>query len=376
MRLRLGDAGEGAVAFGRSPAHEALRSLHVLVDIRHHPLHISWALEARARMPAALKAEVDAFAFWYLDRPLDLRRIWAFADLRSWEEELEALRAAPVEGFVEEMVHAALAGRGTGPLVPLERLRRSQTLQEQALARVEARHPPSAPVLRELTADPSRCRDRFVAFLSSYWDACIAPEWPALEALLMDDLARRGRAVSRHGLAATLEELSPHVRPADDGVTIHRPGRGSGSAPLDVVLSERDQVLLVPSHFVWPELTALLQRERRPGGESQTVLIVYAASHMQREGKPPVAPEKVLKLLRAAGDVTRLRILQLLAARPRSTHELAGLIALTDAAVSKHLKLLQDAGWIEPRRQSYYVYYHLVRESMTELSDSLAELLS
>ena len=131
----------------------------------------------------------------------------------------------------------------------------------------------------------------------------------------------------------------------------------------------------MPSHFVWPELTAVVQRDVRGGREQVTVLVVYALAEMQREGRAPVPPEDLLRLLRSAGDPTRLQVLQLLAARPRSTREIAGLIGLTEAAISKHLKLLQDAGWVAPQRQSYYVYYRLVRESVTDLSGGLEQML-
>jgi DNA-binding transcriptional ArsR family regulator len=66
----------------------------------------------------------------------------------------------------------------------------------------------------------------------------------------------------------------------------------------------------------------------------------------------------------------------LLAQRPRSTRELAGLIGLTEAAISKQLKPLQDAGWVTPQRRSYHVYYQLVRESLGDLSQGLEQMLA
>jgi hypothetical protein len=81
MRLRLHHMGVEPLAFGCSPAHEALRSLHVLTDIKHHPLHISWALRTRTRMTSELKDDADRFAFWYLDRPLVVRELWPQADV-------------------------------------------------------------------------------------------------------------------------------------------------------------------------------------------------------------------------------------------------------------------------------------------------------
>jgi DNA-binding transcriptional ArsR family regulator len=376
MRLRL--TGVEPVAFGCSPAHEALRSLHVLTDVKHHPLHISWVLRTRTRMNSELKDEADRFAFWYMDRPLVFRELWPPADVRTWPDELSVLREAPVEQFAEQLIHGALTRKGLGPRVPLDRFRRNPELQEQALAQIQARHPPSLPVMRELIADPEHNRERFAKFLSSYWQACIGPDWPTLEARLRDDIARRGRAMSRRGLLRMLEELSPHVRVDhnSDDVVIRRPGRRKDADQLDLTLTDHDQLLLVPSHFVWPELTAVAQRDPRDGREQQTVLIVYAMAEMQREGRAPVPPQGLLKLLRSAGDPTRLQVLQLLAQQPRSTREIAGLIGLTEAAISKHLKLLQDAGWVTPQRHSYYVYYRLVRESLTDLSHGLDQMLA
>src|SRR5262249_12545381 len=151
-------------------------------------------------------------------------------------------------------------------------------------------------------------------------------------------------------------------------VVFRRPGPPGDAEPLDLNLTDRDQLLLVPSHFVWPELTAVAHKEVHDGRERLTALIVYSLAETQGEGRAPVPPADLLKLLRAAGEPTRLQILQLLAQRPRSTREIAGLIGLTEAAISKHLQLLHDAGWVATRRHSYYVYYRLVRASLTDLA--------
>ncbi|MEV6866743.1 DUF5937 family protein [Streptosporangium subroseum] len=377
MRLRLRGAGAEPVSFDCSPAQEALRSLHVLNDVRRHPLHISWALRTRAQMTPALKEEIDGFAFWFSRRPLVFRDVWPQADVRSWEDELSALRGAPVGHFAEPLIHGALVSRSVGRRIPLEMFLRSADLREQALERIEASHPASLPVMRELIADPGRCRERFAGFLASYRQTCLASDWPGMETRLRDDIARRGRALSRRGLPRMLEELSPHIR-VDQGtgdVVIRRPGQRKDVDELDLTLTGHDQILLVPSHFVWPELITLAQKDPWDGRERLTVLIVYALAEMEEEGRAPIPPGDLLKLLRSAGDPTRLQVLQLLAQRPRSTREIAGLIGLTEAAISKHLKLLQDAGWVRPERQSYYVYYGLVRESLTDLSRGLDQML-
>ena len=135
-------------------------------------------------------------------------------------------------------------------------------------------------------------------------------------------------------------------------------------------------MLLAPSYFIWPRLTAVVHKSVEEGEERAAVLVVYPLTEMQHEGQAPAPPEQLLKLLRAAGDPTRLQVLQLIAQRPRSTREIAGLIGLTEAAISKHLKLLQGAGWVAPGRRSYYVFYRLHRESIPSLSRGLEQMLA
>lgn len=66
------------------------------------------------------------------------------------------------------------------------------------------------------------------------------------------------------------------------------------------------------------------------------------------------------------------------AARPAQPlyRELAGLLRLSEAAVSKHLKLLQEAGLVVPERDSYYVLYRVVREPLAAMARGLNAILS
>jgi DNA-binding transcriptional ArsR family regulator len=70
-------------------------------------------------------------------------------------------------------------------------------------------------------------------------------------------------------------------------------------------------------------------------------------------------------------DDTRLRALKLIAARERSTQELAPLVGISEAGLSKHLGLLARAGLVERRRQGYYVLYSLAAERIATLSDAV-----
>jgi ubiquinone/menaquinone biosynthesis C-methylase UbiE/DNA-binding transcriptional ArsR family regulator len=66
-----------------------------------------------------------------------------------------------------------------------------------------------------------------------------------------------------------------------------------------------------------------------------------------------------LKSLRALADPTRLRILALLAKDELSVHELQEVTHLGQSRISTHLGLLQEAGFLESRREGRRCYYRV-----------------
>ena len=71
--------------------------------------------------------------------------------------------------------------------------------------------------------------------------------------------------------------------------------------------------------------------------------------------------EALVTWLRAAGEPTRLRLLALCAARELSVSDLAQVIGQSEPRVSRHLKILGEAGLIERLRQGQWVHYGLAR---------------
>lgn len=65
--------------------------------------------------------------------------------------------------------------------------------------------------------------------------------------------------------------------------------------------------------------------------------------------------------LRAAGEPTRLRLLALCAARELSVSDIAQVVDQSEPRVSRHLKILSEAGLIERLRQGQWVHYALTR---------------
>ena len=79
-------------------------------------------------------------------------------------------------------------------------------------------------------------------------------------------------------------------------------------------------------------------------------------------------------MLDALGDPTRRRILERLRTGPRPVGELADQLPVGRPAVSKHLKVLQNAGLVEHSSRGTRNLYSLVPDGLRELQQYLIGL--
>ena len=70
----------------------------------------------------------------------------------------------------------------------------------------------------------------------------------------------------------------------------------------------------------------------------------------------------------ALGDETRRRVIDLLSERARPVHELAETFAISRPAVSRHLRVLLDAGLVTEERRGRENVYSLERKQLMLMS--------
>jgi DNA-binding transcriptional ArsR family regulator len=92
--------------------------------------------------------------------------------------------------------------------------------------------------------------------------------------------------------------------------------------------------------------------------------ILYLTMLVPVEEKKNVVPSDLVFLLKALGDETRLKMLRELARKPDSTQKLAIKLSLTEAGISKHLKVLLQAGLVTKKRQGNYILYELHQDAI------------
>ena len=83
---------------------------------------------------------------------------------------------------------------------------------------------------------------------------------------------------------------------------------------------------------------------------------------------PSIGLEAALAALRAAGEPTRLRVLALLAEGELTVSDLTDILGQSQPRISRHLKLLVEAGLVERHREGAWAFFGLATQSQAGLS--------
>jgi DNA-binding transcriptional ArsR family regulator len=348
------------VAFAYSPLLEAVLSLHVLAMPKHHPLQHPWVREMR-RLDTDLKRAIGGFSFLYRATFPDCVLPAAAGEFLAFEDELERLRALDAETVAYELTRPLYDWGGAEPRVALLD---DAEIRDAILGHARFLGPDTEELVAAGLDDPLALRDGFADLLARYWEVAFAAEWESVEPQLAHAVTAAGLQLAEHGLYAFLLGLAPQLR-------VESANEEFG---LDVPHDHRVEVdanrtlVLVPSVYVWPHV-------RVNCDDPWPLTLVYPAPAVAGAARTELPPAELLRVLRALAEPTRLRVLRLIGERPRSTQELAPLIGISEAGLSKHLRLLAEAGLLETRREGYYVLYRLVPDRIRAAGDALPAFL-
>jgi DNA-binding transcriptional ArsR family regulator len=128
------------------------------------------------------------------------------------------------------------------------------------------------------------------------------------------------------------------------------------------------RVILAPSYFSRPYNYLLAGPDWRFFGYP-------VADEALESGDRFSPPAGVLRLHRALGDETRLRILKLLSKQDYYLTELAGLLGLSKPTIKHHLAQLRQAGLVTAVESGSVIYYTLRRARLDDASADLKRFL-
>ena len=80
---------------------------------------------------------------------------------------------------------------------------------------------------------------------------------------------------------------------------------------------------------------------------------------------------RLLEFFKLLGEPKRLKIVGLLAEKPRTVEQLSTILGISLSTVSHHLSLLSAAGFVSARPESYYRVYRLNAQALTEMAKDL-----
>ncbi len=82
-----------------------------------------------------------------------------------------------------------------------------------------------------------------------------------------------------------------------------------------------------------------------------------------------------LKVLKAASDKNRLRILKMLERKDMCVCELSAVLGIAQPSVSRHMSLLKEAGLVSDERDGQWIIYRLCDEKVNQYAPVILKQL-
>ncbi|WP_238322830.1 ArsR/SmtB family transcription factor [Gorillibacterium massiliense] len=318
-----------------SPFHELICSLHVLYRPEHHPNRLQWAQELREKLPQPLKEAVNRIG--------NLSDGWTplldYTDFRGEPvpclEGIEGLKKLPDA----ELAYFLLNGKW-----PLSAI----------ITKLEKRGKASGngadTDLLELDHF-QEARQLLFTTLETYERDYFRREWEYIEPWL-NASAMHFQEMAAVNPEKALNTLHPRLRAENGALSAQK------ASTYYFPYERMQHVYVFPSTFIFPHLLI---------SWTETALCLPLSVDTPWLPFSEEPPKDLLNQLKALGDETRLRLMKLLWTGPHCTKQLAPVLGISEAAVSKQLKLLNEAGFTRAERKGSYIFYSANKEAMDHL---------
>jgi DNA-binding transcriptional ArsR family regulator len=308
--------------FAISPVGEVIEVARAIADPAARAAHGAWLRRHRA----ALQRIADAH---------DLRPLLALARANaSMPAFLYPTPSGPVGDIAAELeqIQATPAGQVRAEI-------------DRALTR-------SAPIGADLerALRSGGAAERIAELLEAIWDGLVLPSWSQIQGLLERDILNQSRVLTRHGLAAVLDDVAPSLAVDDSGLRVRHNGTDRGRL-------DDTGIVLVPSAFIWPRTATV----HSPPGAALTIR--YPARGAEALWSP--APSEGHRGLKRLIGGTRAQILEVLD-EPMHTTALAHHLQRSPGNIADHLAVLRNSGLVDKVRLGLHVLY-----SRTSLGEAM-----
>ena len=324
------------IQFIYSPLNELFRSLHVLLNPRHHGVNIDWALTARQHLSSNFFNDLHYFSLIYElgVPPILLNNFESLApDLDTEIDQLRIFLDKADPNVILANLKKVASSRENQFIPTL-----AKSLEWQGF---EINH--SQNLLVDLADSPTSVYQHLLTFIAKYRAAVFDETWEvkSLAQVLLTEIKQQSLFLQQHGFTSLVNHLQiDRMFWRQNQLVIVKPFEET------ISLTDQDTILLVPSYFIWPHLIV--------DHFSHGIALCYGALN-----KPTtkVSPDHIASIFNALSDVTRLEIMKYLANQPSTTQALGQILMMSDSTISHHLKLLKDAGLVTTTKKGKFVLY-------------------
>lgn len=304
------------IEFFYSPLLEMISSLHVIADANHHLGRSEWMEKLEIHIPASLLTEIRQLS--------EITKGWlVMMDFIM----LDSIREYDIPQGLEKLKH-----------LPLDQW---------------------SAVFRENERQITKSRkDHIIKVMENSYSEFFERESLLLQPFLQRIVKKEMEEWQVEGLRKKIPQFHSRIHMDQDAIVFHK------STDYRVPVSQLSSIRVTASTFMGPHLLYY----NKNGTLKLTKLI-------STERQKQTAPSDLLHILKALGDETRLKIIKILATRSNTTKNLAVILGISEAGVSKHLKILNEAGIVEKRRRGNYIYYSVRMETIDFIPYQFYEFL-
>lgn len=337
--------------FVYSPLNELLRSLHVLMNPRHHGLVIDWALKA-----IELLDEEDINSLYYfspiyeLGVPSTILCNFQY-NTGNLENELSIVHSfLTKQDNINELINEliTLKHERSNSFIPIL----AKGLEWQGFSFNQ-----NSSLIKDLQSNPQPIIDRFINFIIKYNNNIFSTIWKKenIAKILFQEIKMCAKSINNHGIRFAINELQvDRMHWKKDSLIINKPFE------REINLKDTDTIMLIPSFFIWPHLFV----DTFKNG----IVITYG---LQRRDDIIYTPKELLSTFKALSDPTRLQILKTVSKSPCTTQGLSQLLSLSTSTVSRHLQILKDANLLQTTKQKKFVLYQITNRIFDLVPDFL-----
>lgn len=337
--------GDWKIEFIYSPLFELLCSLHVLTNPEHHLERLNWARDMKETMDARLYDEIlyigHNFHEWCTI--MDFHRVTdTFNDLNVMAA-IDALSEISTEDFICTII---------GDHVSIDDVKLALRRKDSGKLDISNEQ---AGIFR----DAEGFKRRVISCLKEYYYLHFERELRYIEPAMIRALKRHAERYESSGISDYVKALHKRIEVSDDAFYFHKYTR------FEMPFKGLKNIIFMPSSFSDPHLLIGIY-----GSDTLHLNIRVHLSETVEE-----VPMDLFNTLKALGDDTRLKILKEIYKTPSSTQSLSMGLGLTEAGISKHLKILHEAGVLYKERKGNYIYYCLDRMMLDRIPMDIYQFL-